>query len=143
MNTFKANRPFTQMFGFQLFALLGVASYAAAVPNQSGGNSCVSQPLSCHNVGWELTSILTQCSKLEKQLPGKVVYSGDDVYESEQGSYYSLVQADLKPACRVEPTSTDDVVAIVKLAAQEQCQFALRSGGHMTFKGVYPTMAVI
>lgn len=78
-----------------------------------------------------------QCSKLDQLLPGKVVYSGDKVYESEQGSYYSLIQADLEPACRVEPSSTEEVVTIVKLAGQEKCQFALRSGGHMTFKGAH------
>ena len=76
-------------------------------------------------------------------MPGKVVYAGDAVYESEQGSYYSLLQADLEPACRVEPTSTEDVVAIVKLAGEEECPFALRSGGHMTFKGVLLLLSTI
>ncbi|KAJ7804534.1 hypothetical protein B0H14DRAFT_2201608, partial [Mycena olivaceomarginata] len=56
-------------------------------------------------------------------------------YRAQGASYYSLMQSDLKSTCRVSPTTADDVLAIVGIAAQSGCDFAVRSGGHMSWKG--------
>ncbi|KAJ7160985.1 hypothetical protein C8R46DRAFT_357519 [Mycena filopes] len=75
------------------------------------------------------------CTILEIKLSGKVFYPTDEEYQRQQSSYYSAEQADMTPSCRVSPTTADDVSLIVKTARENRCTFAVRSGGHMHYKG--------
>ncbi|KAJ7477313.1 hypothetical protein B0H11DRAFT_1300347 [Mycena galericulata] len=75
------------------------------------------------------------CATLNSALAGKVFSPDSKEYQAQEASYYSLTQSDLKPACRVSPTSADDVSAIVGVAAKNGCDFAVRGGGHMSWKG--------
>lgn len=42
---------------------------------------------------------------------------------------------DVAPACRLTPTSSEDVSAIVSTAIELDCKFAIHSGGHMMSEG--------
>ncbi|KAF8209364.1 hypothetical protein K438DRAFT_1666111 [Mycena galopus ATCC 62051] len=75
------------------------------------------------------------CHVLNSTLPGRVFFSESTEYQAQQASYYSLEQSDVSPTCRVSPNSAVDVSAIVALATQYDCSFAVRSGGHMISKG--------
>lgn len=39
-------------------------------------------------------------------------------------------QAELIPACRVEPSSAEEVTVILRTLIDEQCHFTVKSGGH-------------
>ncbi|KAJ7184637.1 hypothetical protein C8R46DRAFT_1064684 [Mycena filopes] len=75
------------------------------------------------------------CTLLNETLPHQVFFPDSAEYQSQQASYYSLEQSDISPACRVSPTSAVDIGAIVALATEHGCSFAVRSGGHMISKG--------
>jgi len=75
------------------------------------------------------------CNILNSTLPGQVFFPESAEYQAQQASYYSLEQSDLEPTCRVSPASAIDVSAIITLATQYDCAFAVRSGGHMISKG--------
>ncbi|KAJ6630385.1 hypothetical protein B0H10DRAFT_984870 [Mycena sp. CBHHK59/15] len=74
------------------------------------------------------------CTVLNTTLPGKVFFPDSEDYQSQEASYYSQEQSELKPTCRVSPASAVDVSAIVTLATKYDCEFAVRSGGHMHWK---------
>lgn len=79
-----------------------------------------------------------QCATLNYFLPGKVVNTSQPTYQSSQSSFWSAQEQDLRPACIVIPTSTQDVsTAVVVLSAGFQasipdCKFAIRGGGYST-----------
>lgn len=72
-----------------------------------------------------------QCSALDALLPGKVEFPGTDAYDAAQELYFSDLQTDVAPACRLAPASSEDVSTIVSTAVQLKCKFAIHSGGHM------------
>ena len=57
------------------------------------------------------------------------------IYQQEESGYWSQQQADQKPTCRVTPTCAEEVSASLKVLEENQCQFAVRSGGHASFAG--------
>ncbi|KAJ7142101.1 hypothetical protein C8R43DRAFT_581140 [Mycena crocata] len=75
------------------------------------------------------------CNILNSTLPGQVFFPDSVEYQAQQASYYSHMQSELTPSCRVAPSSALDVSAIVTLATKYDCEFAVRSGGHMFSKG--------
>jgi hypothetical protein len=68
-----------------------------------------------------------QCSILNITLPGKVFFPDSEEYQEQEASYYALAQSELKPTCRVSATSADDVSVIVRIAGDNECNFAVRS----------------
>ncbi|KAJ6598662.1 hypothetical protein B0H10DRAFT_2323983 [Mycena sp. CBHHK59/15] len=78
-----------------------------------------------------------QCGIFQKtsSLAGKTVFSQSPEYRTQEASYYNSENIDLKPGCRISPTSAADVSLIVKIATNSGCKFAVRSGGHMNWKG--------
>jgi FAD/FMN-containing dehydrogenase len=71
------------------------------------------------------------CSQIKTTLPGKLSLPGEAAYTKENKDYYNAGLAELKPACIAFPSSPEDVSAIVKiLGAQNDVQFAVKSGGH-------------
>ncbi|KAL0959079.1 hypothetical protein HGRIS_014378 [Hohenbuehelia grisea] len=75
------------------------------------------------------------CNELHAALPGRVYFPESAEYVTQSRSYYAAQQIELRPACRVSPSSTDEVSRIVALAAKRRCQYAVRSGGHMSWEG--------
>ena len=56
-------------------------------------------------------------------------------YKAGQTEYYSKMQTDMTPACRVAPKSAANVAAIVKEAVKSEIPFAVHSGGHFMTVG--------
>lgn len=82
-------------------------------------------------------SYSNQCTALEDALPpGQVTYPGTEAFSEAQQLYYSTIQMDISPSCRVAPTLAEDVSTIVSIAVEGQCKFAIHSGGHMEALGV-------
>ncbi|KAL2274807.1 hypothetical protein FJTKL_02711 [Diaporthe vaccinii] len=60
---------------------------------------------------------------------------GSNLYEARNNSYWSRSPR-LRPWVIVQPRSTEEVSMVVKaLVAVKDCQFAIRSGGHMCWPG--------
>ena len=51
-------------------------------------------------------------------------------YIKHQTEYWSTSCGDLKPACIIEPTTTAEVAAIVRILLSNNETFAVKSGGH-------------
>jgi|SRR5687767_10320224 FAD/FMN-containing dehydrogenase len=51
-------------------------------------------------------------------------------YISEQNEYWSEACSMLKPVCIVFPTTADEVAAVVRILANYDHDFAVKSGGH-------------
>ncbi|KAJ6582718.1 hypothetical protein DFH09DRAFT_1245997 [Mycena vulgaris] len=75
------------------------------------------------------------CTILNSTLPRSVCFPADLAYEEQQVAYYSAEQREMRPACRVSPSSAGDISLIVQIATQNQCTFAVKSGGHMNWGG--------
>jgi FAD/FMN-containing dehydrogenase len=65
---------------------------------------------------------------LAEQVSGPVVRPGDDVYEDARHVYNAMIDA--HPAAVVRCTTTADVVATVRVAAESGRAVAVRGGGH-------------
>jgi FAD/FMN-containing dehydrogenase len=76
-----------------------------------------------------------QCASLDILLPGKVQYPGTEAYADSQKLYCTSIQTDIAPACRVAPTSSEDVSKIIVTAVENSCKFAVHSGGHKLSMG--------
>ncbi|KAG9220414.1 hypothetical protein CCMSSC00406_0003870 [Pleurotus cornucopiae] len=76
------------------------------------------------------------CNTLETVLSSSaILYTGSSGYTAQSSTYFVPDQAAQRPACRIAPTTADDVVLIVKFATASRCEFAVRSGGHMSWEG--------
>ncbi|KAF3923711.1 hypothetical protein ABW20_dc0104210 [Dactylellina cionopaga] len=93
--------------------------------NIDGTISSRSQPAGC----WLL------CGFLAFTLPHQLSYPNSTIYEFEESRYWSQQQALTKPACRLSPTSAEEVSLAVLTARVTKCQFAVKSGGHAAFAG--------
>lgn len=56
-------------------------------------------------------------------------------YDYQESRYWSQQQASVHPTCRVAPTSAVDVSVTLVALETQQCQFAVKSGGHGAFTG--------
>ncbi|KAF2627688.1 hypothetical protein BU25DRAFT_58492 [Macroventuria anomochaeta] len=73
------------------------------------------------------------CTDINNALPGKVLTPGFLAleYEHETQQYWSTTLRSVDSACTVQPTSAEDVAAVVKvLSKYPSVRFATRSGGH-------------
>ncbi|KAF9691935.1 hypothetical protein EKO04_010037 [Ascochyta lentis] len=73
------------------------------------------------------------CTDIKNALPGKVLTPGFLAleYEHETQQYWSTTLRSIDPACIVQPTSAEDVAAVVKILNKySTVRFAIRSGGH-------------
>lgn len=73
------------------------------------------------------------CTDITIALPGKVLTPGLFAleYDYEIQQYWSTTLRSVNPACIVQPTSADDVAAVVKVLNKYlSVKFAIRSGGH-------------
>ncbi|KAF2675972.1 FAD binding domain protein [Lentithecium fluviatile CBS 122367] len=76
------------------------------------------------------------CAQLEKVLPDKLHYPGDQVYNASLSSFWSEQEQSVTPICVLRPVSGRDVSEIIRtLATAPKCRFAVKSGGHMAQAG--------
>ena len=71
-----------------------------------------------------LSSKILQCIRLRSQFPAQVF--SDTISSS---SFWDAKQNELNPALRIEPANTKDVSTILKILIEENCHFAIKSGG--------------
>ncbi|RFN54511.1 FAD binding domain-containing protein [Fusarium flagelliforme] len=78
----------------------------------------------------------TCCTKLDEvaQLKGKVYMPNTAAYEQRLNTYYSA-NAALSPWCMVMPNSTEDVSKTVRILADNECPFGIRSCAHSAYRG--------
>ncbi|KAJ7735838.1 hypothetical protein DFH07DRAFT_843276 [Mycena maculata] len=75
------------------------------------------------------------CSLLNSTFPTKTLFPDDAEYEEQQQRYYSAQQREVQPACRFSPASAQELSVAVQIATQNECTFAVKSGGHMNWGG--------
>lgn len=110
----------------------------------TGGNASFSLP-SYDQVATILSDKGTCCSGLSDLLGGKVATSAElaQDYHASLSTFWSTQASSLEPACIVKPTTKEDVavsvftlnVAQQVFPGKEECQFAVRSGGHTPAAG--------
>ncbi|PBP27668.1 oxidoreductase FAD-binding protein [Diplocarpon rosae] len=67
--------------------------------------------------------------------PGSALYINQSTGLESSAGYWSSLESELLPACRLTPTNIDDLAMGVRILSSKNCHFAIRSGGHMTWKG--------
>ncbi|KFY43207.1 hypothetical protein V495_04101 [Pseudogymnoascus sp. VKM F-4514 (FW-929)] len=75
------------------------------------------------------------CLELAVLLKGRVALYQSSPYQLGDFQYWSAQQSSQRPACRVYPKSALDVSITVKTLKLNQCNFAVKSGGHASFAG--------
>src|SRR4029453_827069 len=65
---------------------------------------------------------------LKDRVAGTVIRPGDEGYEEARRVYNAMIDA--RPAAIVRCATEDDVVAVVRLAAEKGMELAVRGGGH-------------
>ncbi|TVY39480.1 Bifunctional solanapyrone synthase [Lachnellula subtilissima] len=77
------------------------------------------------------------CLKLSLLLKEQIAFPGSQPYTDSLVSYFSLQEANVKPACVASPQNIQDVSTIVHALTNPvaPCYFAIRSGGHSSFAG--------
>lgn len=85
-----------------------------------------------------------QCQILKLGMGAKISFPNTTPYNESIGSYFSVQNNAIKPACVVSATTTKDVqeavgilstLSLVGKFAGRKCQFAVRSGGHTPWAG--------
>jgi FAD/FMN-containing dehydrogenase len=66
-----------------------------------------------------------QCASLASHLPSSVFLAKTGNFD-----FWDTKQSDLTPACRVEPSSSEEVSLVLKTVINTKCHFAIKSGGH-------------
>lgn len=76
------------------------------------------------------------CAALDAtdKLHTRILYPYSTGYRDREGSYFSDLTR-LAPACIFQPQDVTEVSAAVKVLVVQDCQFAVRSGGHMHIPG--------
>jgi FAD/FMN-containing dehydrogenase len=64
-----------------------------------------------------------------------VFYNASITYQAEEALYWSEQQSTQLPLCRVAPTKAEDVSVALSILKAQNCPFAVKSGGHASFKG--------
>ena len=81
-----------------------------------------------------LTNKNQQCIELAFILQYQVSFPESETYELGE-LYWSAQQSSVQPSCRVSPNSAQDVSIILEILKANDCQFAVKSGGHASFAG--------
>lgn len=64
-----------------------------------------------------------------------MAFQNDDQYQQEQSQYWSTAQSDLRPACRLTPTTTQHTSDFLRYLHDHAIDFAIANGGHSTVLG--------
>jgi len=84
---------------------------------------------------------MTFQAALQEVLPEKHALQGSELYEKSNGAYFTVFESDIKPAAIAQPTSAQEVSALIKklhpkLVTQEAF-LAIKGTGHTPFAGMY------
>lgn len=79
--------------------------------------------------------VLTKCHQLQARFPHLVSMPGDSLYEQQQSQYWSLTQTDLRPACRLTPTTSLEASQLIEYLNHNELDISITSGGHSTVLG--------
>ncbi|KAH9892197.1 hypothetical protein F4778DRAFT_751205 [Xylariomycetidae sp. FL2044] len=83
--------------------------------------------------------VLTGCAAVQAEMPDRVSIPGTTEYNLSISSYYSGQEKDLEPGCIFTPSGATEVsrfiTSLTKNGFEYVPQFAIRSGGHMIWKG--------
>ncbi|KFY18743.1 hypothetical protein V491_04714 [Pseudogymnoascus sp. VKM F-3775] len=122
-------------------AVLGLFGLVSATP--TGNTEAHDEAVA--TVASSATSTGSYCCQILKLGMGsKVSLPNTAPYNASIGSFFSEQNNAIKPACVVSPTSTKDVqeaarvlstLSLVGNFSGQQCQFAVRSGGHTPWAG--------
>ena len=79
------------------------------------------------------------CSSLAQTLGPKLALIGSSVYNESTSSYFTALGREISPACVAVPTSTQDVVEILKsvkpFVDSGECLLAIKARGNQPFAG--------
>ncbi|PQE14646.1 FAD binding domain-containing protein [Rutstroemia sp. NJR-2017a BVV2] len=78
---------------------------------------------------------MAACMELQRTLQSKVSFPNSTEYVYEESQYWSAQQSSAVPTCRIAPLSAKDVSQAILALKKNQCQFAVKSGGHSAFRG--------
>lgn len=86
--------------------------------------------------GRSLIKLSGQCDSLRTFYGDDSVDSGDKLgYANFTGSFWSELQAEVRPQCIFYPSTASAVSVLVLISRLTQCPFAVKSGGHAAFAG--------
>jgi len=111
---------------------------------RNDGKSPRTTPVSSLSPKFNATGQSAVCVALAAALPDAVYTAQHPTFQASTNSYWSLNACESEPACIVQPTTTEEVAAAVKLlkiafdATKEgdsPIRFAVRSGGHAPERG--------
>ena len=76
-----------------------------------------------------------KCNFLSIIFPNITSQIGSPSYIQQEASYWSALQSEIQPKCRIRPRSATDVSASLLITKFFSCPFAVKSGGHAMFAG--------
>ncbi|KAK8043414.1 hypothetical protein PG993_005844 [Apiospora rasikravindrae] len=79
-------------------------------------------------------ALVSCCAALASVLPTNVFLPNSSTYASANSNRWSTTST-LSPSCVVLPGTTQDVSSVMQILTQNQCPFAIKSGGHMANPG--------
>ena len=65
-----------------------------------------------------------------KHFPTSVTFPNDWEYAYQSSLYWDLDQAQAQPACRISPTTSDNLARILQRLSTTDAAFTVKSGGH-------------
>ncbi|CAN9290608.1 unnamed protein product [Alternaria alternata] len=72
-------------------------------------------------------------------VPSRLLFPGQDAYETREDSYFDVKQQVITPNCIVQPKTAKEVALAVKTLTAasllKSCKFAIRSAGHTPYAG--------
>ncbi|CAK4034341.1 FAD-binding domain-containing [Lecanosticta acicola] len=86
-----------------------------------------------NNFGSQNESCAAACATLHRTFDTDL--ANTIAYGLDKAAYWSFFQAEVHPACFIQPTNAQDVAEILQVVRRTQCPFAVKSGGHAAFAG--------
>ncbi|KAK2768274.1 hypothetical protein FQN54_000127 [Arachnomyces sp. PD_36] len=121
----------------QLFSLLATALFGAtrATGDDILGGGHGFKELSEMSGRSPAPACSNACSTLSNIFNDRVASSGDPDYINWGSTFWSQQQGLVEPHCVFQPSNASDVSTALLVLQEEQCPFAIRSGGHAAFSG--------
>lgn len=113
--------------------LLAVTNAVAYSVSDAANHCLLNQTVSkgCKRAVWFLGCLLfsklnyLQCAQLSREFGSALHYPGSDNF-----TIWDAKQQEVHPACRVEPSSANEVSKILNILVDHWCYFSVKGGGH-------------
>lgn len=115
-----------RVFAIAAYALAASSASTSRLPFTKNCNQAVSGKTCLYAA--QLTS---QCREIEASFPLET-WTGDEA----TSDMWSLFQANVHPACRVAPKTSEEIASVLKVVVEHSCTFAVLGGGTSPFAGV-------